>query len=311
MVVAHHTLGFWRSRSVRCGRVPAPGYPHRPAQETVLSTLATNLLLAASGDDGGQNSAIDGMCIPPSSPEAARSRFVARVDRTVSWAGRWGYPGAGTRPQRTLLDRQNPNVWWATTIRDGRSPHPAGRAGQGPDSYSLSASPDGSRESPGCVAAPVSMYGTRPDSTARASTATEPSRPATTTSVNTRGSTRSAPLRATTATSTITVLTSQPPATAARAAVAGGWLVKTVIVGVVPPTRRTTTPPRMPPHSPRWPTRTAPRTVPMTVKATVSSRTSRSAVRKTSRMASAVVGSAITTPLTRCEPAPGHAAGRG
>src|SRR5665647_1322115 len=55
MVVVRHTLGFWRSRSVRRGRVPAPGQPHRPAQETVLSTLATNLLLAASGDDGGMH----------------------------------------------------------------------------------------------------------------------------------------------------------------------------------------------------------------------------------------------------------------
>src|SRR5665647_629268 len=55
MVVAHHTLGFSRSRYVRCGRVPASGQPHRPAQETVLSTLATIVLLAASGDDGGMH----------------------------------------------------------------------------------------------------------------------------------------------------------------------------------------------------------------------------------------------------------------
>src|SRR5665648_1187515 len=110
-----------------CARLAAAQKSRLTASAETRRTSVIRLIskiVPSNAITGGKKSAIDGMCIPPSSPEAARSTIVARVDRTVSWAGRWAHPDAGTRPQRTLLDRQNPNVWWTPSSRTAALPVP-------------------------------------------------------------------------------------------------------------------------------------------------------------------------------------------
>jgi hypothetical protein len=58
---------------------------------------------------GGKNSAIEGMCGPPSSPEAASSAIVAAVDRVhapgLVWRSVVGAPRAGAPPFQASPDR--------------------------------------------------------------------------------------------------------------------------------------------------------------------------------------------------------------